>query len=231
MAGGTVKFRHLSRDSAARQALLRGLVTQLVQYEHLHTTYAKAKEAQRMAEKLITLAKRNNEPGRRSAQAMLYTPDKLLPKLMGELRNRYLNREGGYTRVVRTEPKNIYDQGESAILEFVDGPKDSRFMMTAKTVARDRALGRPTTAVTGLNIKKVTQFRGKEEFESMVQKFMQMESTVQGKPNATEAELDEEYDYEVEGEDMAQRESKAAKKLGPEIVPDKVKSAHARTTR
>lgn len=72
MAGGTVKFRHLSRDSAARQALLRGLVTQLVQYEHLHTTYAKAKEAQRMAEKLITLAKRNNEPGRRSAQAMLY---------------------------------------------------------------------------------------------------------------------------------------------------------------
>lgn len=150
---------------------------------------------------------------------------------MGELRNRYLNREGGYTRVVRTEPKNIYDQGESAILEFVDGPKDSRFMMTAKTVARDRALGRPTTAVTGLNIKKVTQFRGKEEFESMVQKFMQMESTVQGKPNATEAELDEEYDYEVEGEDMAQRESKAAKKLGPEIVPDKVKSAHARTTR
>ncbi|KAL2202864.1 ribosomal protein L17 [Sarocladium strictum] len=228
MAGGTVKFRHLSRDSAARQALLRGLVTQLVQYEHLHTTYAKAKETQRMAEKLITLAKRDNEPCRRSAQAMLYTPDKLLPKLMGELRNRYLNREGGYTRVVRTEPKNVYDQGESAILEFVDGPKDSRFMMTAKTVARDRVLGRQTTAVTGLNVKKVTQFRGKDEFESMVQRFMGLETTSQGKSSAMEAEEDEEYDYEVEGEDMAGREATAAKKLGPAIVPDSVKAANSR---
>jgi ribosomal protein L17 len=72
MAGGTVKYRHLSRNSSARQALLRGLVTQLVQYEHIQTTYAKAKETQRLAEKLITLAKRNNEPCRRSAQGILY---------------------------------------------------------------------------------------------------------------------------------------------------------------
>lgn len=72
MAGGTVKYRHLSRNSAARMALLRGLVTQLVHHEQIHTTYAKAKEAQRMAEKLITLAKRDNEPSRRSAQGILY---------------------------------------------------------------------------------------------------------------------------------------------------------------
>lgn len=72
MAGGLVKYRHLSRKSSARQSLLRGLVTQLVQYEHLQTTYAKAKETQRMADKLITLAKRNNEPCRRSAQGILY---------------------------------------------------------------------------------------------------------------------------------------------------------------
>lgn len=72
MAGGLVKYRHLSRNSSARKALLRGLVTQLVQHEHIQTTYAKAKEAQRLAEKLITLAKRNNEPCRRSAQGILY---------------------------------------------------------------------------------------------------------------------------------------------------------------
>lgn len=72
MAGGLVKYRHLSRNSSARKALLRGLVTQLVQYEHIQTTHAKAKEAQRLAEKLITLAKRDNEPCRRSAQGILY---------------------------------------------------------------------------------------------------------------------------------------------------------------
>ncbi len=72
MAGGLVKYRHLSRDSAARQALLRGLVTQLVEHEHIVTTHAKAKEAQRLAEKLITLAKKNNETSRRSVQGILY---------------------------------------------------------------------------------------------------------------------------------------------------------------
>lgn len=72
MAGGLVKYRHLSRNSAARQALLRGLVTQLVHHEHIMTTHAKAKEAQRLAEKLVTLAKRDNETSRRSVQGILY---------------------------------------------------------------------------------------------------------------------------------------------------------------
>lgn len=72
MAGGLTKYRHLGRKSSARNALLRGLVTSLVQHEHIQTTYAKAKEAQRLAEKLITLAKRDNEPSRRSAQGILY---------------------------------------------------------------------------------------------------------------------------------------------------------------
>lgn len=72
MAGGLTKYRHLSRNSSARQALLRGLVTSLVAHEHIHTTFAKAKEAQRLAEKLITYAKRDNEETRRKAQAILY---------------------------------------------------------------------------------------------------------------------------------------------------------------
>jgi hypothetical protein len=74
---------------------------------------------------------------------------------------------------VRTEPiKKKDDQAEAAILEFVDGPKDSRFMMTAKTVARDRLLRRSPTSVTAINVKKVTQFRGVQPFEDMVQRFL-----------------------------------------------------------
>ncbi|KAF4990425.1 mitochondrial ribosomal 8 [Fusarium heterosporum] len=220
MAGGTVKYRHLSRNSAARMALLRGLVTQLVQYEHIHTTYAKAKEAQRMAEKLITLAKRDNEPARRSAQGILYTPHTLLPKLLGELRNRYLTREGGYTRVVRTESKNTYDQGESAILEFVDGPKDSRFMMTAKTVARDRMLGKDHTPVTRTNIKKVTQFRGEDPFEEMVQKFMVLKAN-----DNTVSTRDESSLAEVEAEKALDKNAERAKEMAAGIVPESVRRA------
>ncbi|KAL7823255.1 putative ribosomal protein YmL8 [Trichoderma gracile] len=214
MAGGTVKYRHLSRNSSARQALLRGLVTQLVQYEHIQTTYAKAKETQRLADKLITLAKRNNEPCRRSAQGILYTPNLLLPKLFGELRNRYLTREGGYTRVVRTEPKNTYDQGESAILEFVDGKKDSRFMMTAKTLARDRLLGRPSTPVTLQNVKKVTKFRDEKELEDMVQRFMIL-STEGGAAGEAQS---------AESAKLAEKEGAAAGAMAEDIVPESVKS-------
>ncbi|KAH8893164.1 ribosomal protein L17 [Thozetella sp. PMI_491] len=172
MAGGAVKYRHLSRDSAHRRALLRNLVTALVKQESIHTTWPKAKEAQRMAEKLITLAKRNNETSRRAAQGILFTPHELLPKLFGELRERYIDRPGGYTRVLRTEPKDTYSQAPSAILELVDGPKDMRFAMTAATVARDRALGKPHTRLTNKNITKTTRYRaqGKEELESLVEK-------------------------------------------------------------
>ncbi|KAI0017682.1 50S ribosomal protein L17 [Xylariomycetidae sp. FL0641] len=171
MAGGLVRYRHLSRDSAHRQALLRNLVTSLIKHESIHTTYAKAKEAQRVAEKLITLAKRNNETSRRAAQSMLFTPFDLLPKLFGELRRRYEVRPGGYTRVLRTEPISGYDQGESAVLQLVDGPRDVRFAMTAAAVARDRRLQRPSTPLTLLNRKKTIKFRrrGAEAFDQMVQ--------------------------------------------------------------
>jgi len=79
MAGGLVKYRHLSRDSQHRQALLRNLVTSLIKNESIHTTWPKAKEAQRLAEKLITLAKRNNETSRRQAQGILYVCISLPP--------------------------------------------------------------------------------------------------------------------------------------------------------
>lgn len=82
-----------------------------------------------------------------------------------------------------TEPRHSIDQAETAILEYVDGPKDTRFMMAAKTVARDRLLGRPTTFVTTTNIKKVTQFRGEKPFEEMVRKFMKMSTRDPDRPS------------------------------------------------
>ncbi|KAG7130815.1 54S ribosomal protein L8 like [Verticillium longisporum] len=173
MAGGAVKYRHLSRHSAARQALLRGLVTSLVKHEHIQTTWPKAKEAQRLAEKLITLAKRDNEATRRKAQGILYTPHEILPKLFGELKTRYAERPGGYTRVLRTEPRNAYDQAPSAILELVDGPRDLRFTMTAKAVARGQHEGWAMNDVTQKNVDKVTRYRegGKKALDKLVSQF------------------------------------------------------------
>lgn len=81
-----------------------------------------------------------------------------MPKLFGPIRERYLNRPGGYTRVLRIEPHKP-DQSPSAILELVDGPRDMRFAMTAKTLARERDTERGMGKITTLNVKKVTRFR------------------------------------------------------------------------
>lgn len=75
MAGGAVKYRHLSRKSSHRQALLRNLVTSLFEKESISTTWHKAKEAQRLAEKLVTLGKRNTEASRRRAHQIFYVRD------------------------------------------------------------------------------------------------------------------------------------------------------------
>lgn len=94
----------------------------------------------------------------------------MVPKLFGPIRERYANRPGGYTRVLRIEPMKE-DQAESAILELVDGPKDLRFAMTAKTLANALPTQqfRPKTAE---NVKKVTKFRkgGIEELRNMVER-------------------------------------------------------------
>lgn len=67
-----LKYRHLSRSSSHRQALLRNLVTSLIEHETISTTFAKAKEAQRVAEKLITLGKRNTGAAKHEAQQIFY---------------------------------------------------------------------------------------------------------------------------------------------------------------
>lgn len=97
-------------------------------------------------------------------------PNEMVPKLFGPIRERYANRPGGYTRVLRIEPLKE-DQAESAILELVDGPRDMRFALTAKTLARRPAkLGLSPGLTT--HVKKVTQFRegGVESLREMVER-------------------------------------------------------------
>lgn len=208
MAGGAAKFRHLSRKSSHRQALLRNLVTSLIKHESITTTWPKAKEAQRLAERLITLGKKNTEQSRRSAISIFFvcflfitlmrfgsflfawylqnqTPHQLIPKLFGPLRERYANRPGGYTRVLRVEPKKD-DQAPSAILELVDGPKDMKFAMTARTLARKQARGIVgRTELDDWNYKKATQFRqdGEQLLKDQIAKL-----TLEEKKNRAEEE-------------------------------------------
>ncbi|KAF3088398.1 hypothetical protein TWF569_011455 [Orbilia oligospora] len=167
-----IHHRMLGRKSSHRVAMLRNLVQSLIEHESIRTTYPRAKEAQKVAENLITLARKNTDASKNEAKKYLYTHE-LNSKLFGQIRERYANRDGGYTRVLHIEPYNG-DAAPSAILELVDGPKDMRFAMTAKAVARNTYEGTPVHPITKTNIEKVTRFRmnGKEEFQRVVKYFV-----------------------------------------------------------
>lgn len=109
--------RKLSRTAAHRRALLRNLVTALFQYERIETTVAKAKEARRLAERLITFAKRGDVSARRHVTRFVTRPA-VTSKLFDTIAPWYTERAGGYTRILRIGHR-LGDAGETAYLELV----------------------------------------------------------------------------------------------------------------
>ena len=109
--------RKLSRTASHRKALLRNLVTALFMHERIETTVAKAKEARRLAERLITFAKRNNLHSRRLCAAVLFEPE-AVQRLFDVIAPLYATREGGYTRILKTRIR-LGDAGQMGILELV----------------------------------------------------------------------------------------------------------------
>lgn len=96
--------RKLGRPTAHRWALYRNLVTDLLRYEKIVTTEAKAKEARGLAEKVITLGKEGGLSSRRRALGFV-TDKKIVDKVFGELAPRYAERPGGYTRITKLGPR------------------------------------------------------------------------------------------------------------------------------
>jgi large subunit ribosomal protein L17 len=96
--------RKLGRPTDHRLALIRNQVTDLLRYEKVRTTEAKAKELSREAEKVISLARAGDVHRRRIAMARVYDP-RVISKLFDELAPRFAERPGGYTRVVKLNPR------------------------------------------------------------------------------------------------------------------------------
>ncbi len=112
-----VSGHKLGRNPAHRRATLRNLVTNLVEKERIQTTVLRAKAARPLAERMITLGKRDSLHSRRQAAAFLMTPG-ATKKLFADLAPRFADRNGGYTRIIRVGWR-IGDGAELAILEFI----------------------------------------------------------------------------------------------------------------
>ena len=116
--------RKLQRTSAHRIAMFRNMSASLIKHEQITTTVAKAKELRPYIEKLVTLAKRGGLANRRLAQSRLMD-DTQLVKLFDVLAERYKDRNGGYTRIIKAGLR-ASDAAPIAIIEFVDRDVDAK---------------------------------------------------------------------------------------------------------
>ncbi|ADV06412.1 50S ribosomal protein L17 [Staphylococcus pseudintermedius] len=118
-------YRKLGRTSDQRKAMLRDLATSLIVSERIETTEARAKELRSVVEKLITLGKKGDLASRRNAAKTLRnvqilnedeTTQTALQKLFGEIAERYQERQGGYTRILKVAPR----QGDGALKVIIE---------------------------------------------------------------------------------------------------------------
>ena len=113
----SLKHRKLGRTSDQRRAMLRAMVTYLLENGQIKTTIARAKEVAPITEKMISLAKKNDLASYRQALAFI-TKEDVAKKLFQEIGPKYEARNGGYTRIVRIGPRRG-DAAEMAIIELV----------------------------------------------------------------------------------------------------------------
>ncbi len=127
-----VAGRKFSRTSAHREAMMDNMVISLLRHERIRTTVPKAKEARKLADRVITLGKKGSLHARRLASKTVHDRE-VLSKLFGPIAERFETRPGGYTRIVRIG-RRLGDAADMAFLELVDRPEGE---VEAKTAGEE----------------------------------------------------------------------------------------------
>ena len=127
--------RRLGRTSSHREAMFRNMVTSIIKYESIRTTDTTAKEVRKLADRMITLGKRGDLHARRQALSIVREKD-MVAKLFGELAERFRNRAGGYTRIVKLGYR-FGDNAPVSILEYIPDEKKKEKAKPKKKVKKE----------------------------------------------------------------------------------------------
>ena len=119
-----IKNKKLNKDSSHRKAMFMNMSNALIKHEQITTTLSKAKELRRFVEKIITLGKKGDLQSRRKAVSILQD-QKMLKKIFDVFADRYKNRSGGYTRIIKLGNR-FGDNSPTAVIEFVDRDENAK---------------------------------------------------------------------------------------------------------
>ena len=153
--------RALGVKPAHRRAMMRNLVTSLLEHEQITTTVARAKEMRKPLDKMITLGKKGDLPARRRALSFVKTK-KAMTALFNELPERYAERPGGYCRIVRVGRRRG-DGAEMALIQLVDAPNDALAHAEKPTARRRDGKGRVQAEVAEKVKGKRKAAKGKDK--------------------------------------------------------------------
>ena len=166
-----VAGRRLSRDTEHRRAMRRNLVASLFEHETISTTIEKAKEVKAFAEKLITLARKGTLTARRQVISLLRNrriviseggkeieKGTVVGKLFSEIGPRYLDRRGGYTRIIRLSLRRLGDNGQLVLLQLVG--KEETPKKKAKSAAKKR-LRKKVQETEAVEVEKTAETDGR----------------------------------------------------------------------
>jgi large subunit ribosomal protein L17 len=146
-----VGHRKLQKTTSHRLAMLDNMVTSLLEHEAIQTTLPRAKEARRLAERVITLGKRGGLSNVRLAERKIRSRE-VLQKVFGELKDRYADRPGGYTRIIRLGYR-LGDAAQMALLELVDRPEVAEPKPEEKSAAKPAPKAKAKDAVPKIKAK------------------------------------------------------------------------------
>jgi large subunit ribosomal protein L17 len=199
--------RKLNRTAEHRKMLKRNLVTALFEHERIETTVIKAKEARRLAERLITFAKRGDLHARRMAARKVNDPA-VLQKLFEEIGPRYAERPGGYTRILRMSGARKGDAAEMAILELVDSTARRKSLDTEKRRKARRILKAEEKAETKAALAEAAEeIAAAEEAPEAAEEAAVEETTDEAVEAAAEETPEADAPEATEGDDEEKKES------------------------
>jgi large subunit ribosomal protein L17 len=154
------RVKKLGRKKEHRLALLKNLCRSLFIFEQIKTTLPKAKEAKKLAEHLIEFAKRNDLPAKRTIYRFI--PDHKLVKIIcDEIGPKFVNRQGGYTRIYRLGPR-LGDGAEMAILELVEQSDASIITLRRKLIERRKLVEEKSAKEKKKKVKKGKKLKEKK---------------------------------------------------------------------
>ncbi len=209
-----VAGRHLGRETSHRIALYRNLVTDLLRYERITTTEAKAKEIRPMAERIITLGRKGDLHSRRQALRFVYDP-RVVKKVFDVIGPRMANRPGGYLRITGLEPRKG-DGARMATIELVD------FVEAPPTPRPERVTAAPATTAPARAAAPAAAAPAVEEAASEAEEAEVEETTAEAVEEAEAALTDDAGDdaHEEADEETIQHAEDA-------VEPDEEKGSEA----